>query len=344
LKTSHGLVIDGFVRGTHYSGASHSNSKIKEASNLLNASPAKNKLKNTAQTVHRGAQRSQTLMRGIVQKPTNSRPDIQRLRPKPSSSDISPARILRAKSTAKNPGVRRFGHIPANDKAVKPGKAMVRGEVVNKSAYAAQTKALTKPLPSMVTSVSHQQLERLLDQALTNADAHKKAFRGHLPNPNLWQRIKQAPKLLTVSVALALVLLIGGFLAWRNIPQIAMKVAAIRAHVSAQVPSYTPSGFAYASPVNYGNGAVSMKFKASDSGDRTYTVTQKSSDMTSKSLADAAVPKNTQVQTSQVDGTTVYIYGPKNDAVWVNHGVQNIIKNEANLNSDQLLKIAGGLH
>jgi hypothetical protein len=341
LKTSHGLVIDGFVRGNRYSGdASYKTPKIKEASNLLNPSSTKNKLKNTAQNVHKGAQRSQTLMRGIVHKPQRTKQDVQKPQPKPQSSASNPAREFRAKTLIKNPNVRRFGHVPSIDRAAKPAS---RGEAVNKSATAAHTKALVRPLPSLVTSVSHQQLERLLDQALTNADAHKKALHGRLPSQNLWQKFKNAPKWLSVGASLVLVLLVAGFFAWRNVPQIAMKVAATRAHISAQVPGYTPSGFAYASPVNYGDGAVSMKFKASDNGSRTYTLTQKSSGMTSKSLADTTLPKNTQVQTSQVDGTTVYIYGPKNDAVWVNHGMQYKISNEANLNSDQLLKVASGL-
>jgi hypothetical protein len=345
LKTSsHGLVIDGFVRGTRLHGGAHSTThKIKEASNLLNADSAKNKLRNTAQNVHKGAQRSQTLMRGIVHKPSGSKPSVQKAQPKQNNPSINPARLQRAKSAVTNPGVRRFGHVPMVNKNARTDKPAARIEPVNKSALAAQSKALAKPLPSMVTSVTHQQLERLLDQALTSADAHKKSLSARLPNENLWQKIKKAPKLLTVGISVFLVVLVGIFFAWRNMPQVAMKVAAARAHVAAQVPGYTPTGFGYASPVNYGNGSVSMKFKAAGNSARTYTVTQKTSDMTSKSLVDTTIPKSTQVQTSEINGTTVYIYGAQNDAVWVNHGVQFKINNQANLNSDQLLKVASGL-
>jgi hypothetical protein len=49
------------------------------------------------------------------------------------------------------------------------------------------------------------------------------------------------------------------------------------------------------------------------------------------------------VQTSVVNGTTVYIYGQTNDAAWVNNGVQYTVQDKASLNSDQLLKIANSL-
>jgi hypothetical protein len=86
-----------------------------------------------------------------------------------------------------------------------------------------------------------------------------------------------------------------------------------------------------------------MKFKANDSSAREFTVSQASSKMSSKSLEDKVVPDNVQVQTSVVNGTTVYIYGENNDAAWVNNGMQYTIKDAASLNSDQILKIANSL-
>jgi hypothetical protein len=53
--------------------------------------------------------------------------------------------------------------------------------------------------------------------------------------------------------------------------------------------------------------------------------------MSSKSLEDKVVPDNVQVQTSVVNGTTVYIYGENNDAAWVNNGMQYTIKDAASL-------------
>jgi hypothetical protein len=195
----------------------------------------------------------------------------------------------------------------------------------------------------MVTSVSHQQLERLLDEALTRADAHKRHRRGHLPNQGLVHRVLAAPRWLSVGAAVIIVGLLIGFVAMNKVPGVAMRVAATKAHVNAQMPGYIPSGFSYTGPVSYSNGSVSVKFKANDASGREFTVTQANSKMSSKSLEDKVVPQDTQVQTAVVNGTTVYIYGQNNDAAWVNNGIQYSVKGNASLNSDQLLKIANSL-
>jgi hypothetical protein len=195
----------------------------------------------------------------------------------------------------------------------------------------------------MVTSASHQKLEQLLDQALARADAHKQARHRQLAKRNLWQRIKFAPRWLSISSSVAIVLLLAGFFIWQNIPQIAMRVAASKAQVNASMPSYVPSGFSYAAPINYSRGAVSIKFKSTGGAARSYTLTQESSSWNSASLLSNAVPAEAQVQTSQVKGTTVYIYGSRNDATWVNRGVRYTLSDNANLNSDQILRIASSL-
>jgi hypothetical protein len=45
-----------------------------------------------------------------------------------------------------------------------------------------------------------------------------------------------------------------------------------------------------------------------------------------------------------VAGNTVYIYGARNDAAWVNNGVLYTIKDYAGLTSDQIIKIVQGLN
>jgi hypothetical protein len=354
MKTSHGLVMDGFVRGGTSSGNSQNKMhKITEGSNLLNvnAKTASTKIKSAAQGVHQRAQRSQTLMRSAVKKPADiarsvnsnvRQADIKRVKP---TQQVDSSRLARVQSIDKNNKVRRFGHgTHASSAKATPQKAEV-GEIVSRTP-AAKTQSstssteLSRPLPSMVTSVSHQHLERMLDEALTNADAHKKVRYGRIPNQGLWQRIQNIPRWLSVGTVIVILVLICGFIAVTKVPQIAVRVAATKAHINAQVPGYTPSGFSFSGPVSYSDGKVSIKFKANDSSAREFTLNQTSSKMSSKSLEDKVVPDNTQVQTSVVNGNTVYIYGQSNDAAWVNNGIQYTIKDGANLNSDQLLKIA----
>jgi hypothetical protein len=353
--------MDGFMKGGASPGASQSKiPKITEASNLLMPKAASDKIRTAAQGVHNRAQRSQTLMRTAVKKPVaaakSANSSIKVPDFKPRATNIDASRFNRAQSIDKNQKVRRFGHgvsaaqtQPAQQKPVQ--KAAV-GEVIARQAptqpvakapKSSSTSLIHKPLPSMVTSTSHQQLERMLDEALTRADSHKNQRRSHKPNQTLLQKAVAAPRWWSIGAAMFIVGIIAIFIAINKIPQVAVRVAAARAHISAEVPGYTPAGFSFTNPVAYSDGKVSMKFKANDSSAREFTVSQASSKMSSKSLEDKVVPDNVQVQTSVVNGTTVYIYGENNDAAWVNNGMQYTIKDAASLNSDQILKIANSL-
>ena len=117
----------------------------------------------------------------------------------------------------------------------------------------------------------------------------------------------------------------------------------MRAKINASIPGYTPAGFRFEGPIAYQNGTVLMSFKANGDNERTYTIMQQASNWNSDSLAANIIPASSQVQTSQVKGTTVYIYGDSNDATWVNNGIRYSIKDSAKLNSDQLIKIADSL-
>jgi hypothetical protein len=361
MKSSHGLVMDGFMRDSSGSAPSQPKiHKITEASNLLIPKSASDRLRTAAKDVHSRAQRSQTLMRSAVKKPTatiakTANYNLRRPEIKPRIAAIDSGRLNRVQTIEKNQKVRHFGHgvsaipkQPAQTQQAKEQKAEV-GEVVPRQERAKtaspNAKSLVyKPLPSMITSASHQQLERLLDEALTRADAHKKHKRGQMPEQSLLQKALAAPRWLSVGVAVVIVGLLAGFIAMNKIPAVAVRIAAAKAHIAAQVPGYTPSGFSFAGPVSYSDGKVGIQYKANDSSSRAFTISQASSKMSSKSLEDKVVPDNVQVQTSVVNGTTVYIYGQSNDAAWVNNGMQYTIKDGANLNSDQLLKIANSFN
>lgn len=199
-------------------------------------------------------------------------------------------------------------------------------------------------MPSMVASASHQKLERLLDEALTKADAHKQAMRYQAAR-HFWQRPGFFGKHrgLKLSVIFLALLVAAGFFAWHKMPQLSVKLAAAKTHINASVPSYKPTGYALASPATTQAGAVILKYKAPDSN-QGFEISQKPSNMTSASVAQTVVPKGTQVQTSQVGGNTVYIYGQNNDAAWVNNGVLYTIKDRSKLSSDQIIKIVQGLN
>jgi hypothetical protein len=74
-----------------------------------------------------------------------------------------------------------------------------------------------------------------------------------------------------------------------------------------------------------------------------FTITQEKSSLDSSSLIATELSATTP-QSSQVNGKTVYIYGNDNDALWVDHGMKFFIDDHANLNADQILRIAGSLN
>ncbi len=322
-----------------------------EAAMVKKKPAAKNRPKRPAQTIHSRRERSYTLMRRIVRRPAiqekkdNSAPKI----PRNYLRTINPARMTRAMAVGKNHKIRHFGRPAISTRASRASENHApppAGGLMGKKSMAnhhagATTATVSRPLPSMVTSVTHHQLERLLDDALTKADAHKQFLKRQISRRNLGSS-RFMPRWLRFILGLLAVLAIGGFFAWQNIPQIPLKVAAIRTHVNASLPSYTPPGFSFSAPIKYESGAVTINFKANADPSRTYSVTQQASAMESTSLANS-LPKNSQVQTSQVRGTTIYIYGPSNDASWVNNGVRYTISDNARLDSDQLLKIADSL-
>ncbi len=151
------------------------------------------------------------------------------------------------------------------------------------------------------------------------------------------------PRRLGISIAIAVLALVAAILIWQNLPSVAVHVAAARAHVNASMPGYTPSGYSFTNPIKYENGSLTMQYVDKSHSSDGFALTQTASNWDSSSLAANALPKNAPVQTSQVNGTTVYIYGTTNNATWVNNGVLYSLKNKANLSSDQVMKIVQGL-
>lgn len=264
-------------------------------------------------------------------------PKVQRLNPL-----SNPQREFRAQQTPRHSQVDRFG-------APTQPIETIKGEVIPRNAPhtlrdQAPSSSSAAVMPSMVASASHQKLERMLDEALTRADAHKQALRYHAAR-HFWQRPGFLGRRTGFKLCLIVILVLAAtaFVAWQKFPQLSLKVEGRRAHITASVPSYKPEGYKLAAPASIDNGAVLVKYTAGQD-DQNYEIIQKQSDLTSTSLAQTIVPPGAPVQTSQVAGNTVYIFGVHNDAAWVNNGVLYTINNRAGLSSDQIIKIVQGLN
>ena len=291
-----------------------------------------------AQNITRQLQKSKTLMRRAVAKPKMATESNLRAR----SPGPKPGQLLRAKVVAQSTRVSRFSN-PLNSNRSMRHDA-VSGQVLPPSAGGSRGAATTAAtVPSLVASISSSNLERLLDDALFKADSHREMLRRQLAGNGPIGRIKLMPKWLSIGSSLLVVLLLGAFFAWQNIPQVSMRLAANKAHVSAAVPAYTPTGFKFASPVSSTAKAVTIQYKAGTDNSQKFSISQQASNWDSSTLASTVGSKSSQVQTAQVNGNTVYIYGSSNNATWVNHGVLNTLTDQAGLTSDQILKIAGSM-
>ncbi len=306
-------MIDGFVIGAHHK--SHAKS---------------GRPKNKAQGLHQKPQRTKTLMRGIVKKPegTGKKPSSGEHHSKPGLPQSHAA-----SKVAKHHKVNRFGFMASSQSKNETKQQPVKIKAVATPRAKESSSSSAPRVPSMVSSVSHRKLEEMLDEALVRADAHK-----HMMNGGKMKH--RVPRWMLFSAAFVVVIVVAAILVWQNLPTVAVHVAAARTHVNASVPSYTPSGYSMAGHIKYDSKAVVMEYKSP--AQQTYSITQTASDMDSTSLS-SDLPANSPVQTSQVDGTTVYFYGDSSNAAWVNHGVMYKLKNNAHLPSDQVLKIVKGL-
>lgn len=324
-----GQVMDGFTR--------------RPAVTKITSSPAaktvKAKAKRAAVSARRQPQPAKTLMRSFVSKPKLKLQDLKQKQALPKHhSVINSARAFRAKTVARNAHISHFIEKRKSQSDAESGE-VISPSRVNLSAKG-NSMALTRPNPTLAT-ISGSQLERLLDQALERADAHRQNLRSRASGPLKF--VQRLPRWLTVLILMVVVVGFGGIVAWQKVPQLSLKVASSRAHVDASIPGYVPYGFSLASPINYKSGSVDLTLRSAADNSKTVTITQTASNLDSQSLKSNVIPASTPVQTTQVNGTPVYIYGKSNNAVFKKGDSEVKITNNAQLPADELSNIAKGL-
>jgi hypothetical protein len=275
-------------------------------------------------------------MRQTLKKPARPLNKIQNLRP-----GYNPERELRAKRAVRHSKVNRFGGFAASAKpANKDGGKPIHGEVLSRPAKGAKNSVSSAAvLPSMVTSASHQKLERMLDEALTRADAHKQALKYQAAR-HFWQKpgFFSKRRWLKLSVLALIVLGASLFVAWQKVPQLSLKLAGMRAHVDALMPDYKPAGYAVSGPAKAINNTVAIQYASAEDKSKIYTVQEQPSNQTSTSLIADSSPADQPVQTAEANGIPIIII--KNKVKCVSNGIETTVTNKANLSPDELLNIA----
>lgn len=329
-------VIDGFIRRSPRKQTTKAKAQSSPKPQKTKASAKSRATKSpSARAIHHRTEHSKTLVRTAVQRPSLKLKSAVSSIAKPVSSRlaIEKGRVSRAASTSKHSAVNRFSkpgsghntvHAVASPLRIRPRPRQTQKDQV----------------PQAPLATSHQRLERMLDEALTNADAHKQLIKQHRYGRSPFGRILLWPKWLQVIAIVIAIAIIGLIILWRYVPQVSVSLVAHRAHIHATASAYTPAGYKF-SKASATNNGVNIRYKSADS-DSSYTVNEVPSKADSASNAANTISKGSSVQTSQVGGNTVYIYGSSGNALWVNNGIKYTISNNSGLSSQQLLQIVQG--
>lgn len=315
-KIEPGQILDGFVR----------RASTPAPSQVVTPSVASKPAlaKTTAKHTKRQPEKSHTLMRPAVKKPHFAKNDIQKTKPRVEPQKTG--RASRAKNVEKSPHITRFGS-PVATVAKKEAALPVVAP-----SFAALSKNVSNEL--------HK-----LENALIDANSHLHQLeKNSVKKVPFLRRVGFKNRFANIAALTCGALLLVGFFSYQNYTAISMKIAASRAGVNAQLPGYKPAGYSTIGSVKSEPGKVSVSFK-SRTNDTGFTVTQQASNWNSASLLANHVTKehcSTCFQTWQDEGKTVYIYDNSN-ATWVNGGIWYKVEGNADLTSDQLLRLANSL-
>lgn len=321
--------VDGFSRPKHAKAAN--NHRVATLKSTV-APKRHNVERSSVQSAKRSVSRSLTLNRNAVKAPVHAASVAIAEPKKPAVSTTAmkhadSQRLERAKLVTRSSSVAKFNHSNVSTSSETASVPL-------------QASSLTQHLEKTHLKVPEAQLEqktvstkdRLIDHAVTNAPVHhtKKQKRYH----------KKTSVLGKYATSGLVALVLGAYVAYLNIPSISMKVAAHRAGFAATMPGYKPAGYSLKGPIAYSPGQVTVNFQ-SNTDERQFSLKQQPTTWDSTALLENFVVKETpNYLTYQDRGLTIYIYDGSN-AAWVNGGkLYNLEGDNAQLDTDQLLKLA----
>ncbi len=273
-------------------------------------------------SVHDRTQRSQTLHRRAVKKPTPAtKPHTGRhmdIARSPRVSRFAPHPVTRPNTTAR-PTTSTAKATPDKQPQVHP--------------LVQRTLARLTPAPVVKPATPKEVKEAALNKALA-APRVKPAK----------QRTPLAPwkRRLLITLGCLLVLVGAGFAVYYFVPSVSVSIASSQAGVRASYPKYVPDGYHLSQPVRYKDGEVTLAFNSNSSGNG-YTITQTRSSWDSSAVLDNVVrtAAGENYITTKERGLTIYSYNQS--AAWVSGGVLYVIDSNAPLSGEQIRHIATSL-
>lgn len=290
-----------------------------------------------AASIHTKPQHAKTLMRGGLKKPSK----------KPSPDTINPGHgttlVVTSASSTPSLDIKRFA------RAKKIPKSNLISRFSNKFQTVVQEPPTTtahkpaKTEQSSKATSSKQRLQQSLYKAMTEAKSHEQS--PHKPTKKkrrLAERLSISQRALNIGLFLIAFVLLGGFLAYQNIPNLSMRLASARSGVHGSLPGYKPSGFGLNGPIYYQPGQITLSYK-SHSDERKFNIVQRNSQWNNATLLEKYVAANNRAYvTYPAEGKTVYIYDGSS-ASWIDQGVWYEVQGTSDLSKDQLINLANSL-
>lgn len=365
-----GRVVDGFMRGNKpvalnpvvVKPAPKPQQQMPLQPASIKAAPKRMDIRAPKQIKAHQPQKAQTLMRHAVAKPTvkmkqaiktatpseiavKPASDIAKpLEKKVSVANVNPVRLARSRQVTRSHHIRRYSRAaqqqpqPQAYAALSSSTAVAQQRHVTKRTpvAAAQLVPNVSQSPALQQAarqhLSKQKAEDIFEAALAHANSHQEPLQ-----PKQGYRARRHRRLVGALSGIAAFLVIGGFIAYLNMPAIELRVASMKAGFHAQLPSYSPMGYALDGGIKSANGAVEMTYR---SGDSSYKITQVASDWNSATLLDQNTEqRGAPDQTVQSQGRIIYIYDNAT-ATWVDSGVKYEITGNSSLDSTDLVSLA----
>ena len=294
---------------------------------VQNSTPKKTPAKKAvvAAGVHAAPQKSQTLQRRLTKKPVVAQKMMQPVHAVHRSMDI-----------ARSKSINRFASHPIT----APTKAHVShvddiGPVLHPSVVKAHALQIARKAKAAVVNEpksSKTIKEEAITKAMELATPRKESKEPHF--------FKKHKRFFNIFTAIIVVIIVGGYITYVNLPNLSVHIAAAEAGINATYPEYHPDGYSVSGPVTYSNGKVTINF-AANTGSGKFFITQTKSSWDSTALQNQVnTASNGQFITIEDQGLTIFTYG--NDASWVNGGILYTIKSSGDtiLSSDQIQQIA----
>ena len=285
------------------------------------AKPRTSSARTAAPHIKNSVQKSMTLRRSALKKPSGRRPTrpqraSKKIERSPHISRFAPSQVAVQNETHPKPVDHELAWQAEALQAVHANHLKKQAEIHNKPAISSRTIK-----------------EHLLKQQLENAPD---SLHAEIRQAGAMSRRARFMSVATTSFALVL---LGGYLTYINIPNLSIRVAAANAGIDASLPRYQPSGYRLHGPITYTDGQVSVSYQQS-AGSQGYRIIQKSSDWDPQATLDNYVEPmsggNYQIHSSQ--GLTVYTYD--NKAAWVNGGILHVIEANMPLSGQTVERIA----